>query len=175
MCTARHDRIRWIRTARRGARSCRGGRRVDDMTDPVDVADPVETVRLVVPAEAQYGRVARAAVSSLALRLGVPYRRVEDVRIAVDEAVILLLQLVPMARELVIEIGVSAHRLDVDITVNPEALADADPPAEPGRHDGPDHPADDERLDRFGALVAETVDRFDARTRPGHVHLELAR
>jgi hypothetical protein len=45
-----------------------------------------DRIRLVLPAEPDYGRIARVAASSLALRLGLTFVEIEDLRIAVDEA-----------------------------------------------------------------------------------------
>jgi hypothetical protein len=56
-----------------------------------DVADGDEIV-LRMPADARFARVARVAVSSLAVRLGFDVTVVEDLRIAVDEALIVLLR-----------------------------------------------------------------------------------
>jgi hypothetical protein len=50
------------------------------------------TIRLAVPAAAEYGRVARTTAAGLALRLGFSYRAIEDLRLAVDETLILLLR-----------------------------------------------------------------------------------
>lgn len=50
-----------------------------------------DAIRLALPAEPDYGRVARTAVASLALRLGFAYSEIEDLRLAIDELLILLL------------------------------------------------------------------------------------
>ncbi|MCU0271701.1 MAG: hypothetical protein MUE34_00555 [Acidimicrobiales bacterium] len=50
-----------------------------------------DEIRLDLPASGPYARIARVAASSLALRLRVPARRIEDLRLAVDEALVLLL------------------------------------------------------------------------------------
>ena len=44
-----------------------------------------------MPAQPEYGRLARVTVAGLALRLGFPHTEVEDLRLAVDEGLILLL------------------------------------------------------------------------------------
>ena len=54
-------------------------------------ADDHDLVVLRVPAEPRYARVLRIAVSAYAVRLGLPPAAVEDLRLAVDEALILLL------------------------------------------------------------------------------------
>jgi hypothetical protein len=48
-------------------------------------------VVLRVPADARYARVVRVAVSAYAVRLGLAPAAIEDLRLAVDEALILLM------------------------------------------------------------------------------------
>lgn len=50
-----------------------------------------DEIRLDLPASGPYARIARVAASSLALRLRVPARGLEDLRLAVDESLVLLL------------------------------------------------------------------------------------
>lgn len=50
-----------------------------------------DNVRLAIPAQPEYGRLARVTVAGLALRLGFSHTEVEDLRLAVDEGLILLL------------------------------------------------------------------------------------
>jgi hypothetical protein len=54
-------------------------------------ADDHDLVVLRVPAEPRYARVVRVAVSAYSVRLGLPPAAVEDLRLAVDEALILLM------------------------------------------------------------------------------------
>lgn len=50
-----------------------------------------DEIRLAMPAQPEYGRLARVTVAGLALRLGFSHTEVEDLRLAVDEGLILLL------------------------------------------------------------------------------------
>lgn len=50
-----------------------------------------DTLRLRLPAGTAYGRVARVTTAALARRHGFTYREVEDLRLAIDEAIIALL------------------------------------------------------------------------------------
>lgn len=50
-----------------------------------------DEIRLAIPAQPEYGRLARVTVAGLALRLGFSHTEVEDLRLAVDEGLILLL------------------------------------------------------------------------------------
>ena len=61
-------------------------------TDDVVATTAGDHIRLVLPAEPDYGRIARVAASSLALRLGFSFAEIEDLRLAVDEMVILLMR-----------------------------------------------------------------------------------
>ena len=51
-----------------------------------------DEVRLTLPGDPAYGRLVRIAALGLARRLGFDFRRLEDLGLAIDEAVILLLQ-----------------------------------------------------------------------------------
>jgi hypothetical protein len=62
-----------------------GDLRVDDVAGG-------DVIVLRMPADARFARVARVAVSSLAVRLGFDVTVVEDLRIAVDEGLIVLLR-----------------------------------------------------------------------------------
>lgn len=57
--------------------------------EPNQQAD--DSIRLTVPADAAYGRVARTAAAGLALRMGFAYPAIEDLSLAVDELLVLLL------------------------------------------------------------------------------------
>lgn len=50
-----------------------------------------DLIRLRLPADPAYGRLARITAAGLALRLGFGHRQVQDLRIAVDEAMVALL------------------------------------------------------------------------------------
>lgn len=101
-----------------------------------------DRVRLVLPAEPGYGRIARIAASSLALRLGLSFAEIEDLRLAVDETVILLLR-PELGGEITIEFAIGADSLTIDATGAPS--------------DGP-LVFEPEALARFEALVGDTVD-----------------
>ena len=55
------------------------------------LADDHDLVVLRVPADARYARVVRVAVSAYAVRLGLVPTAIEDLRLAVDEALIFLM------------------------------------------------------------------------------------
>jgi hypothetical protein len=111
------------------------------------------TVRLVVPADAEYGRVARTAAAGLALRLGFTYRAIEDLRLAIDETLILLLQPDGAAETVRFEFRPIDDGLTVDASLAPGG-----------------GPTDPKAQRRFERLVKPIVDEYalDDRT---HVHL----
>lgn len=102
-------------------------------------------IRLSLPARHEYARIARIAVAALALRLGFDYREVEDLRLAVDEALILLLAAERADGRVEVHYGTQPGVLEFRATVD---LADGAPP-----------PADAAR-NRFAALVGELVDEW---------------
>lgn len=58
---------------------------------PADAERRGDEIRLTLPARADHGRIARVMVSRLGVRHGFRPREVEDLRIATDEAIILVL------------------------------------------------------------------------------------
>ncbi len=74
-----------------------------------------DQVRLVLPADASYGRVARITASSLALRLGFSFVRIDDLRLAIDEALVLLLASQPLEGTITLWFTVEAEGLAVDL------------------------------------------------------------
>src|SRR4051794_23708174 len=88
-----------------------------------------DRIRLVLPAEPDYGRIARVAAASLAVRLGLTFAAIEELRIAIDETVILLLRPEGSGGEITVEFTVEADALVVDATSTARPGRDG---AEPG-------------------------------------------
>ena len=63
----------------------------DSSADESDTESAAETIRLSLPASGPYGRIARMSGADLALRRGLSLTAVEDLRLAIDEALILIL------------------------------------------------------------------------------------
>lgn len=119
-------------------------------------AAPHDVITLVLPAEPEYGRLARITTSSLAIGMRFPYPAVEDLRLAVDESIILLLRPEGEVGEITITFAVEPHGLTID----------ADTTA------GSRQPwVDQGALARFEAIVADTVDSFVVDESGHHVHL----
>ncbi|MFQ5558580.1 MAG: ATP-binding protein [Acidimicrobiales bacterium] len=100
----------------------------------MSVPDPSEEISLRVPAEPAYARIVRVGAAALALRQGMSFSEIDDLRLAVDEAMIMLLDRgghdVPGVIDCVFRID--EGRLDLEIS-----------------------------HDRDGAVTPEAVDRFD--------------
>lgn len=100
-----------------------------------DADAPDNTVRLSLPADPRYARVARSAVAAVAVRSGLDPAVVEDLRIAVDESLILLFRdaLAPAAGDdVVIDIRGGGADLRVGLRREPPLGADGlDPAARP--------------------------------------------
>lgn len=115
-------------------------------------ADP-EAVRLRIPTDSMFARVVRVAVGAVAVRHGLDAAPLEDLRIAVDEALILLLRgasrpEAPEDQTVVLDLRSGAHgALLLELTL--------DPPDPAGDE------TDDEALARFHELVPPEIAVLD--------------
>jgi len=121
-----------------------------------DVGGGPDVIRLVLPAEPDYGRIARIAASSLALRLGLSFTEIEDLRIAVDETVILLLRPEGDIGDITLEFTVEPHALVIDAVTTAGTAQ---------------HWFDVGALSRFDEIVRDTVDEHEVDEAARHVHL----
>jgi hypothetical protein len=87
----------------------------------MDAADSDE-VRLTLPGVAAYGRVARIAAAALALRAGLGFPTVENVRLATDELVVTLLRNLPVDAHVEMAFTVHAGQLDLAAWTEPGEL-----------------------------------------------------
>lgn len=115
-----------------------------------------DEVRLVIPAAADYSRVARVAISGLGARLGLRFAEIEDLRIAVDETLILLLRPEGAAGNVVFTFHIAADRLTIDATTS----------AGSGQHW-----LDSGARSRFEQLVGPVVDEHELDEDGTRVHL----
>lgn len=102
-----------------------------------------DQIRLELPAEPGYGRVARIAATHLARRRGFSTRELEDLRTVVEEAVEMLGTGDPSATMRVDYSG-DADTVVVDLSLLAEAGADVPP----------------ERIERFAEMAADLVDDY---------------
>ncbi|MCU0309836.1 MAG: hypothetical protein MUE36_02695 [Acidimicrobiales bacterium] len=135
-----------------------------------------EEVRLEVPAESRFARLMRIAVSALAVRRGFDVSVVEDLRIAVDESLILLLRAVPsgggggtptdgdpVETTMVLTLREDGGEIDIGLRVVPPPVVE------------PDDAEARDALSRFTELVPPRVVVTEVDPARGYVALELTR
>jgi hypothetical protein len=83
------------------------------------VAGGHDEIGLDLPASGPYARIARVAASALAMRLRVPPDRLEDLRLAVDEAVVLLLSAAVEGDTIRVRYRVDDDDLAVELSLEP--------------------------------------------------------
>jgi hypothetical protein len=143
-----------------------------DAPRPDPVTDPAANdVRLDVPAEPRFARVVRVAVAAAAVQQGLEVAAVEDLRIAVDESLILLLRDgddsgadatgSPVGRSVAVTIHVDGDGLHVGLQLLPPATVDDD------------DAGDIDVLTRFTELVPSRVEVTTADPRGGEIRLLL--
>ena len=142
---------------------------VDDHGD--EDRDDLDVINLRLPADGRYSRVARVAASAVAIRLGFESDAIEDLRIAVDEALILLLRrthapawadhqaLDPSSLDLVFEARPAS--LQVSLALDPAPV-----PTDPHRDDL-------DALHRFGELLPARIEALRVAPAEGVVSLAL--
>jgi len=88
-----------------------------------------DEVALQVPARPQFGRVIRVGGAALALRQGLSFNEIDELRLAVDEAVILLLDGVPAGASIAATFRFEPEQLELEMTTSvpgtfdPQAVA----------------------------------------------------
>ncbi len=105
-----------------------------------------DRINLTLPAEPEYGRIARIAASSIALRLGLPFAAIEDIRLAIDETVILLLRPEGSPGDITVEFVIEPEQIVIEASTTA------------GRDQ---HWLDGGARSRFHELVGETVDEHE--------------
>lgn len=115
-----------------------------------------DEIRLRLPGSPAYGRLARIAASSLARRLGFTFREIEDLALAVDETIILLLQPADDATVDGIEVDLRVVAAGIEVEARAITAGGALAPAARARFDG---------------LVTGTVTEWSVQDRPPQVRL----
>ena len=64
------------------------------------MTDSTDEVLLRLPARADYGRIVRVGAAALGIRQGLSFSEIDDLRLAIDEAVILVLGAAPTDAEI---------------------------------------------------------------------------
>jgi anti-sigma regulatory factor (Ser/Thr protein kinase) len=112
-------------------------------------------ILLRVPARAPYARIVRVGAAALALRQGMGFGEIDDLRLAIDEAMIVLLD------------GLGED-IDVDIAIV-FRLTDGRFELEATREGG--HVVGDAAVHRFDAIASELVDDYDVDPERGWLRL----
>ncbi len=100
-------------------------------------------VQLVLPALPQFAPIARVALASLALRQGFDYSEVEDLRLAVDEGMVLLLGVADRQGQIRLEVALPPERVEVMLIGDFEGAVEAS------------------AVERFYRLAGELVDHHE--------------
>lgn len=122
------------------------------------VAPVANEVRLEVPAESRFARVVRVAVSAAAVRRGVEVAVIEDLRIAVDEALILLLRAGSAASDDTTRSAATEPSRRLVLTMADSEAMTIGLRLSPARTDPFDGPDDRIALSRFHELVPWRVE-----------------
>lgn len=110
-----------------------------------DHAD-TDVISLTIPSAARFVRLARIGIASLARRKGMSVRSIDDLRLAVDEAFMLLLGDIDRPGSVDVTFEVDDHELAVILVAR---LADEAV-----------HITDENRM-RFDVVIEDLVDRFE--------------
>ena len=107
-------------------------------------AADTDEILLRVPARADYARIVRIGAAALALRQGMTFAEIDDLRLAIDEAMIVLLE------------GDGTGNGDIRITYR---VTEGRFELEAARDDG--EPVTESAVDRFDQIAATLVDDYD--------------
>lgn len=102
-----------------------------------------EEVLLHLPARPEYGRILRVGAAALGIRQGLSFAEIDDLRLAIDEAVILLLTSASGEGGLSAVFRFDGGRLELELA--------CDEPT----------PVDDAALRRFDAAAGMLIDDYD--------------
>jgi hypothetical protein len=111
------------------------------VTEGAGTADDV--ISLALPADPRYGRVARVAATGIGMRIGMSWPDIQDLGLAIDETVILLLRPEGADGEMTFTFTVQSDQLVVDAVST--SLTD-------------EFWADDAAITRFDEIVDDVID-----------------
>lgn len=103
-----------------------------------------DEVHLRVPARPEYGRLVRVGGAALGLRQGLSFTEIDELRLAIDEAVILLLDGVSAEHEIEAAFRFEGDQLELEI-----------------RGDGDGAALSDAAVDRFDEICGPLIDDYD--------------
>ena len=124
------------------------------------VHDPAgDLITLVVPADTAYSRIARIAAAAIAVRRGFSFAEVHDLRLAMDEAMILLLGEQAHTGSIRISFRVDTDRVVVEAVTEYDEATTLNPSA----------------IDRFVTLVDGMLSSYEIEPAPARVRLTMQR
>lgn len=121
-----------------------------------DDESPVEIIKLSLPATGPYGRIARMSGAALALRRGLSLAAVEDLRLAIDEALILLLDRGDHTGSVDLEFGLEPNAISIELV--------------PNFDDGPPD-LDSDSIERFVELAGPLLSTFEIDSSTGTLRM----
>lgn len=131
-----------------------------------DTVNEGEQVRLVVPAEPAYGRVARIAAAHLALRRGFALPEIDDLRLVMDEAAEMMM---PTRRDCRVDLTYTITRDTIAVEARLVANAPTDDTPAPSTAI-PEH-----RVRAFTRQVGELVDEYVIEPTAGAIRLSKSK
>ena len=112
-----------------------------------------EEVLLRLPARPEYGRILRVGAAALGIRQGLSFAEIDDLRLAIDEAVILLLTSAAAEGGLSAVFRFDGGRLELELACDQSA------------------PLDDAAVRRFDAAAGMLIDDYDVEPRDGWLRI----
>lgn len=106
------------------------------------MTDSTDEVLLRLPARADYGRIVRIGAAALGIRQGLSFPEIDDLRLAIDEAVILVLGAAPAGAEIWAVFRFDDGCLELELTCDEAADLSGD------------------SIDRFQRATEELIDEY---------------
>lgn len=116
-----------------------------------------DEVLLRVPARSEYGRIVRVGAAALGLRQGMSFAEIDDLRLAIDEAIILLLDGIEGGEESEQDIHIIFRVDDGALELHAERSVGAS--------------LNDAAVHRFDAITSGLIDDYDLDVARGRLRL----
>jgi transcriptional regulator of met regulon len=122
----------------------------------VSATGDVDDIRLTLPALPEYGRLVRQCAAGLGLRRRLGFRSVDDLRLAVDETIIALLDDTRIGGRMRLVFHVTGDEIGLDAVVH--------------ESDGQPRPLTADARERFQRFVGDLVDEYDVDLTTGQIN-----
>lgn len=121
--------------------------------ETASVTAATDEVLLRIPAQPEYGRIVRVGAAALGIRQGLSFAEIDDLRLAIDEAVILLLTAAPTETEISAVFRFDDGRLELELAcTEPAVLTDG-------------------AIGRFATATGSLIDDYDIEPARGWLRL----